>query len=68
MNCMYCNSCNLFNIPTCKIMLNCNELQMVITTQKPSYKVNCKLICVFLMKPLTSITSPKVEKKIGSTF
>jgi hypothetical protein len=38
-NYICCNSYNLSNnIHTHKNMLNCNELQMVITTQKPNYK------------------------------
>jgi hypothetical protein len=42
-SCIYYNSCNLSNsIHTYKNMQSCNEWQMVIVTQKPSCKVNCK--------------------------
>jgi hypothetical protein len=40
---IHCNSCNLFNsIRTYKILWVANELQMVITTKKPSCKVTWK--------------------------
>jgi hypothetical protein len=40
-NCIYCNLCDLFdNTHTHKNMLSCNELQMVIATQKPSCKTS----------------------------
>jgi hypothetical protein len=39
MNYIYCNSCSLFdNIHAHKNTSSCNELQMVIATQKPSCK------------------------------
>lgn len=41
--CICCNSCNLFNITqTHRNTLSCNDLQMVITIQKPNFKANCK--------------------------
>jgi hypothetical protein len=42
-SCIHYNSCNLSdNTHIHKNMLSCNELQMVIATQKPSCKASCK--------------------------
>jgi hypothetical protein len=42
-SCICCNSCNLFDsIHAYTNALNCNELQMVIATQKPNYNASCK--------------------------
>ncbi len=42
-SCIPCNSCNLSNSThTHKNMLTCNELQMIIATQKPNCKASFK--------------------------
>ncbi len=44
------NSCNLSNNTHAhKNMISCNELQKVITTQKPNCKANYKLPYFFIM-------------------
>ncbi len=49
-NCIPCNSFDLFNnIHTHKNVLNCNEMQMVIATQKPICKVSYKSPHFFIM-------------------
>ncbi len=43
MNCIHCNSCDLSdNTHVYRNMLSCNELQMLVATEKSSYKANCK--------------------------
>ncbi len=50
MSYIHCNSCNLFDSThTCKNTLNCNDLQMVIATLKPSYKADYKLPHFFIV-------------------
>ncbi len=49
-NCIHCNSCNLFdNTQSYRNTLSCNELQMVIATQNPSCKVSCKSPYFFIV-------------------
>jgi hypothetical protein len=49
-----CNSCNLFDSTHAhRNLLSCNMLQMIIATQKSSYKASCKLphfFIVYLLK------------------
>ncbi len=48
--CICCNSCNFSNnIHAHRNTLRCNELQMVITSQKPNCKANCKLAHFFIL-------------------
>ncbi len=50
MSCIYYNSCNLSNnTHNHRNMLSCDELQMVIATQKPNRKASCKLPHYFIM-------------------
>jgi hypothetical protein len=37
------------NTHICKNVLSCNELQMVIAIQKPSYKISYKLPYILIM-------------------
>jgi hypothetical protein len=42
-SCILCNSFHLSNnIHICRNVLNCDEMQMIIATQKPNCKVSCK--------------------------
>jgi hypothetical protein len=58
-SCIRCNSCNLSNSTHAhRNMLNHNELQMIIVTQKPNYKVSFKsphflIMCKLLKNFLT---------------
>jgi hypothetical protein len=49
-SCILCNSFDLSNnIHAHRNVLNCNEMQMVIATQKPSCKFSCKLPHFFIV-------------------
>jgi hypothetical protein len=71
MSCIHCNSCDLSNgTHVYKNMLNCNELQMVIVTQKSNYKANCKSLHFFIVScdgDLESYNASWSNKK-GSPF
>jgi len=50
MNCIHCNSCDLSdNTRVYRNMLSCNELQMLVATEKSSYKANCKSPYFFIV-------------------
>lgn len=49
-SCIRCNSCNLCNSTHAhRNALSCNEFQMIIVTEKPSCKANCKLPHFFIV-------------------
>jgi hypothetical protein len=58
-SCIHYNSCNLFNSTHAHTnTLNCNELQMVIATQKPNYNASCKSPHFFIMALSTYLNLP----------